>query len=214
MDSFMSLAKQGYDAYEKSQSPPSRTEDNEERVTKTGGHEFNDPHHRSGGSNPPWFNEDEVVKKASSEGSGDSSMFSSALAHINSSPDKHEEPIDEEEVTEAHRKVYSERSTSGMSASSMGSAAALEVMKKFTGGGKQDSKKPNSSTDLLSLAMAEASKLFDKSGGSSSGNKQDAVNSAGMTIMKMMLKSKFGGTTGGKDSGGLGGLMSMAGKFM
>jgi hypothetical protein len=33
-------------------------------------------------------NEDEVVKKASSEGSGDSSMFSSALAHINSSPDK------------------------------------------------------------------------------------------------------------------------------
>jgi hypothetical protein len=34
-------------------SPPG-TEDNEERVTKTGGHEFNDPHHRSGGSNPPW----------------------------------------------------------------------------------------------------------------------------------------------------------------
>ena len=86
---------------------------------------------------------------------------------------------------------------------------ALQVMKNFTGGGKHDSKKPNSSTDLLSLAMAEASKLFDKSGGSSSGNKQDAVNSAGMTIMKMMLKSKFSGTTGGKDSGGLGSLMSM-----
>ena len=83
-------------------------------------------------------------------------------------------------------------------------------MKKFTGGGdKHDSKKPNSKTDLLSLAMAEASKLFDKSGGSSHGGKQDAVNSAGMTIMKLMVQSKFSGTTGGKDSGGLSGLMSM-----
>jgi len=89
-------------------------------------------------------------------------------------------------------------------------------MKKFTGGGgkhdsKHDSKKPQSKTDLISLAMAEASKLFDKSGGSSHGNKQDAVNSAGLTIMKLMVKSKFSGshTTGGKDSGGLSGLMSM-----
>jgi len=83
-------------------------------------------------------------------------------------------------------------------------------MKKFTGGDKHDSKKkPQSKTDLVSLAMAEASKLFDKSGSSAHGNKQDAVNSAGMTIMKLMVQSKFSGTTGGKDSGGLGGLMSM-----
>ena len=88
-------------------------------------------------------------------------------------------------------------------------------MKKFTGGGgKHDSKhssKPQSKTDLISLAMAEASKLFDKSGGTSHGNKQDAVNSAGLTIMKLMVQSKFSGghTTGGKDSGGLSGLMSM-----
>jgi len=90
-------------------------------------------------------------------------------------------------------------------------------MKKFTGGGgkhdKHDSKhssKPQSKTDLISLAMAEASKLFDKSGGSAHGNKQDAVNSAGLTIMKLMVQSKFSGghTTGGKDSG-LSGLMSM-----
>lgn len=84
-------------------------------------------------------------------------------------------------------------------------------MKKFTGGDKHDSKKPKSKTDLVSLAMAEASKLFDKSGGSAHGNKQDAVNSAGMTIMKLMVQSKFSGTTGGKESGGLSGLMSMVG---
>ena len=82
-------------------------------------------------------------------------------------------------------------------------------MKKFTGGDKHDSKKPQSKTDLISLAMAEASKLFDSSGGSAHGNKQDAVNSAGMTIMKLMVQSKFSGTTGGSNSGGLGGLMSV-----
>ena len=84
-------------------------------------------------------------------------------------------------------------------------------MKKFTGGGDKHDKKHDSKTDLISLAMAEASKLFDKSGGSSHGNKQDAVNSAGMTIMKLMVQSKLssGHTTGGKDSGGLSGLMSM-----
>ena len=33
-------------------------------------------------------NEDEVVRKASSHGSGDSSLFSSALSYVNNSPDK------------------------------------------------------------------------------------------------------------------------------
>ena len=40
---------------------------------------------------------------------------------------------------------------------------------------------------LISLAMGEASKLFDSSGGSSSGGKQDAINSAAMTMMKMVV---------------------------
>jgi len=183
-------------------------------VHKTGGAEYNAPHD-SGSQNPPWFNEDEVVTKAASEKPGDASMFSSAMSFINSSSDKHEEPIDADHATEVHRKVYEEKSAGGMSASSLGTAAAMEVMKKFTGGdGHSDSKKPKSGTDFISLAMAEASKLFDNSGGSVHGNKQDAVNSAGMTIMKLLVQSKFSGTTGGKDSGGLSSLMSMAGKLM
>ena len=95
-------------------------------------------------------NEEEVVRKASSEGSGDSSMFSSALAHIQSNSNKvgsdpkasqdpfvdeivvwqHHEPISEDEAaeaTEAHRKIYSERNSQGLNASSLGSAAALQV---------------------------------------------------------------------------------------
>jgi hypothetical protein len=94
----------------------------------------------------------------------------------------------------------------------MGSAAALQVLKKFTSGGSGGG---SSQSELISMAMAEASKLFDKSGGASSGDKQDAVNSASMTIMKLLVQSKFGGgTIGGGNSGGLGGLMGLASKFV
>lgn len=66
-----------------------------------------------------------------------------------------------------------------------------------------------SSSDLISFAMQEASKLFDSAGGASSGNKQDAINSAAMTVMKMVVQSKFSAATGGSNSGGLSGLMGL-----
>lgn len=44
------------------------------------------------------------------------------------------------------------------------------------------------SGQLVSLAMGEASKLFDASGGASSGSKQDVVNGAAMTMMKMVVQ--------------------------
>lgn len=87
-----------------------------------------------------------------------------------------------------------------------------QVLKQFTSGGteKSSSDKGSSQTQLISLAMAEASKLFDKSGGAASGNKQDAVNGAAMTVMKLLVQSKLGGSTaGGKDSGGLSGLVGL-----
>jgi hypothetical protein len=89
-------------------------DDKQDSVTKTGGHEYNDPHHSSGDSSTPWctqpsssfvrladgirgiavcaVNEDEVVKKATSEGSGDPSLFSSALEYINSSKVRSDHP--------------------------------------------------------------------------------------------------------------------------
>ena len=60
---------------------------------------------------------------------------------------------------------------------------------------------------LVSMAMSEASNLFDKSG--ASGNKQEVVNGAAMTVMKMMVQSKVSGMMGGGNSGGLSGLMGM-----
>jgi len=67
---------------------------------------------------------------------------------------------------------------------------------------------------LISMAMGEASKLFDQHGGSSSGGKQDAVNGAAMTVTKLLVQSKLGGVTGGGNSGGLSGLAGLATKFM
>nr|BCB28861.1 beta-flanking protein [Mycoleptodonoides aitchisonii] len=191
-DSFISLAKQGYQAYEKSQTD----------VSKTGGEEYNSPHHSQGGSHTagrPQFNEEEVVNTASREGSGDSSLFSSALGFLNHNKEEHERPINEEHVQDAHRQAYQEGSASSLSASSMGSAAALQQFTSGSGGGSQ--------SQLISLAMAEASKLFENSGGASSGNKQDAVNGAAMTVMKLIVQSKFSGAGG--SSGSLGGMMGL-----
>jgi hypothetical protein len=85
----------------------------------------------------------------------------------------------------------------------------LQVLKKFTSGNTGSSGSGGSQTQLISMAMAEATKLFDKSGGAASGNKQDAVNGAAMTVMKLLVQSKFSGAVGGGSSGGLGSLVSL-----
>ena len=87
----------------------------------------------------------------------------------------------------------------------------LQALKKFTSGSQGSSGSGGTQTQLISMAMAEATKLFDKSGGGVSGNKQDAVNGAAMTVMKLLVQSKLSGAVGGGNSGGLGGLMSLVG---
>jgi len=150
------------------------------------------------------------VNNAAQQGSGDSSLFSSALAHITQHSSEHTQPIDEQHVQDAHKTAYQDGNAGNLGASSMGAAAAMQAMKMFTSGGGGGS---GSSSDLISFAMAEASKLFDSSGGAASGNKQDAVNGAAMTVMKMLVQSKMSGTVGGGNSGGLGGIMSLASKL-
>ncbi|TFK56664.1 hypothetical protein OE88DRAFT_1650064 [Heliocybe sulcata] len=208
MDNFINLAKQGYEAYSDSQS---------NNVNKTGGHEYNSPNHSNQDQNAsgggPDIDHDEAVRTASSQGSGDSSLFSSAMGFLSSNKSQHSQPVDEQGVQDAHRKVYQEGDGSGLDASLLGSAAALQALKSFTSGGGSSSGGGNMQTQLISMAMAEATKLFDNKG-AASGNKQDAVNGAAMTVMKLLVQSKFSGTTGGGNSGGLGSLMGLASKFM
>ncbi|XP_006454075.1 beta-fg-like protein [Agaricus bisporus var. bisporus H97] len=127
---------------------------------------------------------------------------------------KAEEPLDEGELTRAHDNIYSKNDSRGITAQLLGSAAALNVIKKFAGesgsSGYGTGHGGNTQSQLISMAMTEAVKLFDQSGGQVLGNKQDAVNGAAVTVMKLLVKSNFSGsgTIGGKDSGGLGSLRS------
>jgi hypothetical protein len=61
-------------------------------------------------------------------------------------------------------------------------------MKMFTSGGGGGG---GGSSQLVSLAMGEASKLFDASGGSSSGGKQEVINGAAMTMMKLVVQVRL-----------------------
>ncbi|KAG5654680.1 hypothetical protein H0H81_007436 [Sphagnurus paluster] len=158
---------------------------------------------------------DEALKTAEQHGSGDKSLFSTALSFVNKQD--HGKPINEQDVADAHQKAYGGGNASSLNASSLGSAAAMHVLQQFMGGKNSGNSGSSggSSTQLISMAMAEATKLFDKSGGAASGNKQDAVNGAAATVMTLLVQSKLSGlggsapTTGGSNSGGLGSLLSL-----
>ncbi|KAH8119847.1 hypothetical protein DFH11DRAFT_1556880 [Phellopilus nigrolimitatus] len=181
----------------------------------TGGSHLNRPagsqHDERGGS--PGVDPHEAVRGAREHSEGDNSLFSSAMGFLKNNSSAKHEGIDEDAVTGAHDKAYNQNSSHELDASSLGSAAALQAFKSFTsgqsshsgGGGDQKSQ-------LISLAMSEASKLFNK-GGSASGDKQDAINSAAMTVMKLLVKSKLSSSVGGENSGGLSSLMGLASKF-
>nr|QIR83253.1 beta-fg [Auricularia heimuer] len=215
MDNFVNLAKQGLDAYSKSHDNVSQTGQHGSQsgsdVRKTGGEEYN----RRDSTPEPDIDDDAAVSHANQQAgsSGDSSLFAQALSFAKSNRGEHKQPVDEASVVNAHKAAYQDNNASGLDATSMGSAAALQVMKMFTSGGGGEAKSAGTSqSQFIAMAMSEASKLFDKSGGAASGDKQDAVNGAAMTVVKLLVQSKFsGGAIGGKDSGGIGALGSLLG---
>lgn len=96
----------------------------------------------------PEVDHDEVVRTAEQSASGNSSLFSTALGYLTENKVRssllflawrqsniiqkaHEEPLDDEEVTRAHDKVYNQNDASGLSSKLLGSAAALEVRTSF-----------------------------------------------------------------------------------
>jgi hypothetical protein len=71
----------------------------------------------------------------------------------------------------------------------MGSAAAMQALKMFSGGGSGNSQAGNSQNAFIGMAMGQASKLFDQQ--ASSGNlaagasKESAVQQAAEMALKM-----------------------------
>jgi hypothetical protein len=126
--------------------------------------------------------------------------------------------VNEDHVTNAHQQVYGGGDASSVSASALGSAAALQTLKSFvSGGGQQSNSGGDTQTKMIGLAMSEAAKMFDQTG--NNGDKQEAINGAAATMFKLMVQSKLSGgggaggelagLMGGGNSGGLGSLMGV-----
>ena len=86
----------------------------------------------------------------------------------------------------------------------------MQAMKMFSGGGGGGNQGGGGQAQMISMAMQEASKLFDSQasqGNVAAGtNKQSAINSAAKMALQMYMKGQGGGS-------GAGGLMSLASKF-
>ncbi|KAK3382489.1 hypothetical protein B0T24DRAFT_16213 [Lasiosphaeria ovina] len=159
----------------------------------------------------------------------DSSFFSDILGQLGQRKQQiAEEDIDEEDAVRNHRNFFDDSaptSSDKATSSGMGSAAAMQALKMFSGGSGSSSSSSSSSSgsgsqsQFIGLAMAQASKLFDQqasAGNVSSGaDKQSVVAKAGEMAFKMYVKSQMSGGGGGPASGSnLSGLLGMASKYM
>ncbi|ORX62035.1 hypothetical protein DM01DRAFT_1379891 [Hesseltinella vesiculosa] len=132
-------------------------------------------------------------------------MFSSVLSKFSGS-EEHSRPVEQEDVDhlqDAHSRVYGQGNVEGASSRDLGSAAALQAFKSFTSGGGSS----GGSSQLIGMAMSEATKLFQQGGGQ--GNQSEMLQSAVGMAMKLYASQGSGGSSGG--SGGLGAVMGMLG---
>jgi hypothetical protein len=90
------------------------------------------------------------------------------------------EDLDEDRLQQSHQQLYQQGGGGQQhDASSLGAGAAMQALKMFSGGGSGGS---GSQSQMVGMAMQEASKLFDQQ--NSQGNvaggtdKQSAVNQA------------------------------------
>ncbi|KAJ2975447.1 hypothetical protein NUW58_g8353 [Xylaria curta] len=149
--------------------------------------------------------------------SGDADLFSNLLGALGQKKQRlAEEDVDEDEAVRTHKKYFQDDDDDNDADDrSMGSAAAMQALKKFTGGEEGNTAKTSSQSAFVALAMAEASKLFDKKASqgkvSSDSSKESAVMQAGEMALKMYLKSQG---TSQSSSSGSSGLLGLASKFM
>ncbi|KAI1106186.1 hypothetical protein F4804DRAFT_330556 [Jackrogersella minutella] len=148
--------------------------------------------------------------------SGDSSLFSGLLGALGQK--KHSlanEEVDEDDAVKQHKRFFNRDDDDEDEADdrSMGSAAAMQALKMFSGGQSGSSHEGNSQSAFVGMAMAEASKLFDQKASqgkvSSDSSKESAVMKAGEMALKMYLKSGGGGSQSSSS-----GLLGLASKFL
>ncbi|KAI8066369.1 hypothetical protein BC940DRAFT_302668 [Gongronella butleri] len=140
-----------------------------------------------------------------------SSLFSSVLEQFSGNEEEHNRPVQEEDVNhlqDAHDRVYNQGRAHEASSRDLGSAAAMQAFKMFSskssGGGGG-----GGSSELIGMAMGEATKLFQAQGGSAGGGSQSEMLKSAVS-MAMKLYASQGKSEGG-GAGGLGAIMGMLG---
>ncbi|PVG03332.1 hypothetical protein CPB86DRAFT_442256 [Serendipita vermifera] len=219
MDNFINLAQKGYAAYEQATQQSQQNQGSNSQQQQP--HDYQQKEGQE--SLPVDHGQAAQIANNQSGASGNNELFAQAMAFLGGG--NHSQPVNEEHVTDAHSKVYSENtSASNVSAEALGSAAALETLKKYMSSSGTSGENTNTGGDfqskMIGMAMSEAATLFDKTG--HTGDKQDAVNGAAATMFKMLFQSKFSGGSGGSqptavmgggNSGGLGQLLEMASQY-
>ncbi|PBP19879.1 beta-flanking protein [Diplocarpon rosae] len=146
--------------------------------------------------------------------SGDFSIFSSVLSSLGQNKQSiGNSNLNEQDAVQSHQQYFgSGLSEAQATSSSMGSAAAMQALKYFSGGSSGTSQQGNSQNLFIGMAMAEASKLFDNQssqGNTSNASKEYTIQKAGEMALKMYIKSNSGGSGGGAS-----GLLGLASKFV
>ncbi|KAL8414169.1 hypothetical protein RB594_005408 [Gaeumannomyces avenae] len=161
--------------------------------------------------------------------SGDVSLFSGILDSLmqkKKAAEIDKDDVDEPTAIKNHKKYFDDDEDDDdddVNERNMGTAAAIQALKTFTGHGAADTSATGGAaapgkSQFIGLALSEASKLFDKQSAqgkvSSGSTKESAVMQAGEMAYKIYLKSKGDAPAAGP-GGGVGGLMDlMASKFM
>lgn len=147
----------------------------------------------------------------------DDSIFSSILSKVIDRDDDddeapHKKQVNEHEAQEAanaHDQIYNQNNgqpNEETSSRDMGSAAAMQAFKMFTGGGGNSS--GGGSSQLIGLAMGEAMKLFQAQGGSGGkANQGEMLQSAATMAMKLFMTQQSSGSS--NSGGGLGQVMGI-----
>ena len=150
--------------------------------------------------------------------SGDSDFFGSILNTLGQKKmSLASEDIDEDSAVQGHKKYFGDDDDGKeATSSSIGSAAAMQALKMFTGGNAPAAQSHGQTAgqgQFVALALSEASKLFDQQANqgkvSPEASKESAVMKAGEMALKMYLKGGQGGATSGP-----GGFLGLAEKLM
>ncbi|KAG9314043.1 hypothetical protein JVU11DRAFT_4822 [Chiua virens] len=156
------------------------------QVHKTGGHEYNSPHHRQqpeGG-----FSTQEVLSHADDVDDESKGYIAKAISHVHDNPEEHSR-----EVSGGDMGKYAPMIISAFS--SVSSKSGIDVSKLMSGGLGE-----GGGNQVMGMLMKEVSKNF-MGGGE---EKQSAMNGAAMTLTKLVAQKQLSAFIGGSNSGGLG----------